>query len=309
MVTYSCEKCNKIFILKGDYTRHMERKFPCIKDESRCIQVIPQISSALPQKSSKSSEELETDEEVKKDDNPIKCYYCKKEYTRRDNLKRHEEYYCKKKKEERLKEENNLKIIEEYNKTIEEQRKLIERLSKRSKIENINNGTINNGTINNTNIVVQFKDDSNLKRFLTEVEKMYIMNKGGLAPNQAFKTLYYNPKRPELHNAYASDTKCNKMMIYDGKTFKISNYKETLQTMINNSIDCIEQIYEEIEETEDDMNKYRYVKKLLDKLNNNQNAKERQSTMEMIVSELKNEPYNCRELILQTHKGMSIITI
>ena len=31
--TYECNKCNKIFTLKGDYTRHMNRKFPCRSEE------------------------------------------------------------------------------------------------------------------------------------------------------------------------------------------------------------------------------------------------------------------------------------
>ena len=29
MVKYICEKCNKIFAAKIDYTRHMNRKKPC----------------------------------------------------------------------------------------------------------------------------------------------------------------------------------------------------------------------------------------------------------------------------------------
>ena len=29
MVAYECKKCKKIFKLKGDYTRHINRKIPC----------------------------------------------------------------------------------------------------------------------------------------------------------------------------------------------------------------------------------------------------------------------------------------
>ena len=208
----------------------------------------------------------------------------------------------------RIENEIRLQHLERAN---EQKDLLIERLARRSKSDQIINNNTNNGTVNNitNNITIQFKDDPTLKRFLTEAEKQLIMSKGGLAPNIAFKTLYYNPNRPQLHQAYASDTKLNKMMIYNGKKFILANYNETLKTMINNSIDCVEQIYEEIEETEDDMYNYRYVKKLLDKLNNNQNSKEREETMALIVSELKNEPYNCRELILQTHGKIRIISI
>ena len=310
MTIYTCNKCSKIFIRKQELERHMERKFSCINEVNRCIQGIPQTSSVLPQNSSvlpqKSSVIPQKKQDGTREDKPLVCKYCEKEYTRSDNLKRHEEQYCKKKREIEITEVNKISKMEEKDKIIEEQNKIIERLSRRAKVENINNGTINNTT---NNIVVQFKDDCNIKRFLTEMEKLQIMRKGGLAPNLAFKTLFYNPSKPELHNAYASDTKLNKMMIYNGKKFIMANYTETLQTMINNIINCVEQIYEEIEETDEDIEKYKNVKKLLDKLNNNQNKLERNETMEMIVGELKNEPYNCRELILKTHKGMSVITI
>jgi uncharacterized C2H2 Zn-finger protein len=57
MVTcYQCIQCEKIFKLKTDYTRHLNRKNPC----------------------------------EKKVPNPYnKCEYCKQKYSRPDNLKRH----------------------------------------------------------------------------------------------------------------------------------------------------------------------------------------------------------------------------
>jgi len=33
MVTYNCEKCNKIFNHKSDYIRHINRKTPCKSDK------------------------------------------------------------------------------------------------------------------------------------------------------------------------------------------------------------------------------------------------------------------------------------
>lgn len=33
MVEYTCEKCNKTFNQKNDYTRHLNRKVPCVADD------------------------------------------------------------------------------------------------------------------------------------------------------------------------------------------------------------------------------------------------------------------------------------
>lgn len=294
MVVYKCDKCSKIFLDKQDHTRHMNRKTSCIKEVLTSFLIKTQESSKNPQISSEKNIEM--------NNKILYCNYCNKTYSRSDNLKRHEQYYCKiKQKNDSLQQDENIKLKLE----LDEQKRLIDKLIKKK--TTINNNNTNNGTINN--IVMKFGDDCDIKRFLTEIEKMQIMSKGGLAPNQAFKMLFYNPNKPQLHNAYATDSKLNKMMVYDGNKFTLTNYKEALQTMIDNSIYCVDQIYDEIDEQQVDMHKYKYVKNLLDKLNNNQNKKEQEETMKLIRDELKNEPYNCRELILKTHNETRVITI
>jgi uncharacterized C2H2 Zn-finger protein len=59
MVGYKCKRCHKIFNMKGDYTRHINRKFLCK----------PVI--------------------VEKNDNQFKCKECNNSYSQKTNLYRH----------------------------------------------------------------------------------------------------------------------------------------------------------------------------------------------------------------------------
>lgn len=314
MVLYKCEKCDKLFSDKQDYNRHKNRKYPCSKEQKTSNSILLQENHSNP---TQIHQPDVNDQTIQKN---FFCKFCKEVFSRIDSLKRHVNNYCKIKKNNDMNDDNKTQKIAELEIKLKEIAHKLEiretnNVNSNNVTNNITNNTNNNITNNNitnnnitNNIVLEFKDDGNLIRFLNKMEKVHIMSKGGLAPNYVFKNIFYNPKRPQLHNAYASDRKLNKMMIYNGTKFIMANYKETLQTMIDNSISCVEQIYEEIEETTDDMDKYKYVKNLLDKLGS-PCKREREATMHLIIDELKNEPYNCRELILQTHNKIQVITI
>jgi enoyl reductase-like protein len=63
MVLYYCDKCNKTFSKRYNYLMHINRKTPC-------------------------SNENENDNE-NEEINELSCKYCNKEFSRKDNLKRH----------------------------------------------------------------------------------------------------------------------------------------------------------------------------------------------------------------------------
>lgn len=74
MPIYTCEKCNKKFKAKGDYTRHIKRKFPCTPENNKEQPVL-------------SVEKIR-----------YKCSYCKQTFTRNASLKRHIDGRCHEKK-------------------------------------------------------------------------------------------------------------------------------------------------------------------------------------------------------------------
>jgi hypothetical protein len=65
MVEYKCDTCKKIFNHKGDYAKHLNRKFPC-------KQVI-----------------IKKNDNVKKNDHDFKCKACDNSYSQKTNLYRH----------------------------------------------------------------------------------------------------------------------------------------------------------------------------------------------------------------------------
>ena len=51
MTIYTCNKCSKIFIRKQELERHMNRKFPCNKEEIQSNNIIAPKSTELAPKS------------------------------------------------------------------------------------------------------------------------------------------------------------------------------------------------------------------------------------------------------------------
>ena len=110
MVLYICSLCNKKFNHKGDYTRHINRKYKC--------KIIPSNNKTLKKLSIKSNV---------KNTNGFECEYCKIIIKRKDNLKRHYKI-CKVKKDNLL-----ISKINDLNIIIEKQNKNIKDLQEKTK--------------------------------------------------------------------------------------------------------------------------------------------------------------------------------
>ena len=101
MVRYICEKCNKIFAAKIDYTRHINRKKPC--DTNRDLQMYI----------SKHNDTVLIPQDTEKKQNELICNYCLKVFSCVSALYRHVRLNCNMKKQEdmcqQLKENEELK--------------------------------------------------------------------------------------------------------------------------------------------------------------------------------------------------------
>jgi len=89
MVTYKCDKCNKIFKHKNDYRRHKNKKRPCIKQNHKI------------------------NHKNHKNDSLFECNLCTKMYSTISNLNRHMKYYCKGNNNDKndLNIQNNIDVI------------------------------------------------------------------------------------------------------------------------------------------------------------------------------------------------------
>ena len=92
MTNYKCNRCNKLYSHKGDYTKHLNRKIPCKT-------ISPIIVSNLVQDSPNQNKKF-------------KCSKCSKTFANKSNLNRHTSRSCKAKLEFKKEYTNrNVKVI------------------------------------------------------------------------------------------------------------------------------------------------------------------------------------------------------
>lgn len=111
MKTYECARCKKVFTLKGDYTRHLNRKIPCTEQLQTVVE-----------NTTKELEKIEQKISVKNE-----CKYCHKSFSRSDALSRHMCRYCK------VKNLQDYSIEQQLKKILDEHKKLVVRIEKLEK--------------------------------------------------------------------------------------------------------------------------------------------------------------------------------
>ena len=127
MSNFICEKCNKKFNRKSHLEQHKNKKYSCenksiiLTDEN----LVPPITSENPPKNSGTGGTVENiirndnlnqenNDEIKSGNKfgyKLECEYCKKTFTRRDNLTRHLNGRCDEKNKQDLKENQINELI------------------------------------------------------------------------------------------------------------------------------------------------------------------------------------------------------
>jgi hypothetical protein len=181
--------------------------------------------------------------------NSLKCEYCNKIFSSRQNKYEHKKNACKLNPKNTNYNINNNKIelLENENKEIkksfEELKELLiknykiypKTLQKINKnlINNSNNTTNNNITNNNNTIInktyVNFNDSINYK-LLTENEIINILNRQLKCLEENIKTAHYDIKYPEHNNILI--IKDNNAYIFDGIKFSAISKDEAIQELI-----------------------------------------------------------------------------
>jgi uncharacterized C2H2 Zn-finger protein len=282
MPNYKCERCLKEFGLKSDYTRHLNKKFPC--------KISPQNSTKIPQKSTQM--ECVTD-------NELKCNYCEKVFSRSDSLNRHISGYCKVKKanDAKMEElmERLIKIEESDKKNKEKIEKLEAENAKYHKI--INNNTqnnINHQTNNNITFKIKAYGTEDTSK-ITVSEYKRIFGRGMNSTPALLEKLHFDKNTPENHNVYISNLRDEYVLMFDGKIWRLKDREDALQQLYEDKSDILETKFEELIERLDEPT-IKMFKRFL-KIKDDDDEK-----IKVIKKELKKVLYENREMVMNTKK-------
>ena len=296
MTKYKCERCNKEFVYKNDYTRHVERKNPC-KEIAQNSTISAQNSTFLKKDTN--------------DENNIVCRYCRKEFSRLFTLNRHIDGYCKAKKANDCKMEElmeKLIKLEEDNKKIHnlEERlgkndKEIEELKKENaKYKKIINNTqnIKIDTLNNTvniNIAPYGQEDLS---YITKKDYQKIFSRANMSVPAFVEQVHFNKNKPENHNVYISNMRADYGLMYDGEQWAIHNKEDLLDNMYEDKtiilLDKFEHQYDSLDEQTKKMFE-RFVKR---------HEKDDDKLKTIVKKELQQILYNKRKMAIETKNSV-----
>jgi uncharacterized C2H2 Zn-finger protein len=227
MVIYTCEKCNKEFNQKSNYLKHINRKKPCISNESNII--------------------------------IYKCEKCNKDFNYKTSYLYHInkinscntvnfEEKCNSLEIELFNLKKDLELLTNKNKELESENKtlnnLVNKCFENNKIiKNTNNNTTNN-TINNITVTLVPFGMENLDD-LTPEEKKTILNAGMFCSVMCAKKLNCNPRLPQYQNIAFTNLRSNDAKIYDkDKTWKTVDKEDLFETVIPRRIDDVNLLIE-----------------------------------------------------------------
>ena len=129
---YQCNKCKKMFNLKGNYSQHLNRKNSCVEINSFQITIPqPEITNLLhcmscnktfSSKYCKDRHEKESNcvFKLKLQDNPLQCYGCLQQFSTKTNRVRHEKNgQCAFKEKQQYTESQVIQVLTQQNKIID----------------------------------------------------------------------------------------------------------------------------------------------------------------------------------------------
>ena len=236
MEFYKCNKCNKEFNRKSNYTSHINRKFLCNKNSITNTDNLV-IENIITNDSNSVNESSVTDKQM------YKCEICHIEFNKKSNYTSH---INKKKKcdNEIVSELKNYKN-EYFNLLIkyeELQNKFID-LNKNNIINNTtnNNNIINNNTNNIINITLtNFGNEKYTK--LTNEEQIRILKSNKQCIANLIKFLHINDRLPEYKNICIKNLRGKGGYLYEGNKWLHCNFENLLMILFKNKINDLEKI-------------------------------------------------------------------
>ena len=185
MPTYICSDCNKSFINKFIYSKHITRKFSCKKEvisslnktiPNKINEITSNLDDAILNPNNSISNPNESNSTSNECDTKMMCCYCLTIFSSKCNLYRHMRLNCKVKKQEDNKKEEiyhqllkEMKELKEENREIRKELDEIKASGKTINNNNPKNCNIHNGDNNNIVIVAHGRED------LDKIDVKYIL--------------------------------------------------------------------------------------------------------------------------------------
>ena len=302
MVRYTCEKCNKIFSAKIDYTRHMNRKKPCNSD----IKLQMNISIH--------NDTVSIPKDTEKKQNELICSYCLKVFSCVSALYRHVRLNCKVKKQQDNKKEEIyqtlLKENEELKNKLNDVTNKLDEVTNEIKqiktsginktINNSKNCNIHNGD-NNIIIIAHGRED------LEKIDVKYILEalkRGTSAIPVITERIHFNQSYPEYQNVYISNMNQKYGMIYNGKEWKLKDKDTIIEDLYEKKFDFLdenfENIYEQLSESQQ-----KAFKRFLDIHEKADMDKQSKKTIDKIKQDLKFLLYNNKKIPIDNYNKIT----
>ena len=264
MVKRYCPKCNAMFNQKSHYDNHIGKKYDCTKsitetklnkniNNAEICGFVQKPCGIMQDENLKLKNNIESIiiEQINQDNN-FSCSHCKKKFSSKSTLNRHQKDNCKVKKNIDIEKENIFKLLLDKDKEkdkkindLEKQNKLL--MNKINKLISLkenkklfktinNNQTITNNISNNQNniIMVNFgKEDLSIideRLFIDKIIKKPMVS-GVKIPDEVLKIIHFNPTYPQLSNIYISDINRDKCMVWEDGEWKLSSIDNMPQIM------------------------------------------------------------------------------
>jgi len=271
MVLYICDLCSKEFNRKGDYVKHINRKY-------KCVQKIVE----KPEKKDNFHGNTKIVKTVKEMANINKNLVVSKDETKKMNDKLFEELIKSNKSTKTL-----IKKIDSLEKEILSMKKIIKDGSSNNIAVNIQNNM--NNTNNNYNLIAFGKEDTS---FLTDKQRKQILMGGLKGIKKYVEMVHCNDDKPEYKNIYISNrkNKDDNVLVYDGSKWKLCD-QQYIDDLRDRGIEFIEDQYENFKDRDDiDPRITKMAKRFIEHMENDENGEKKTK----ISDDLKVLLYNNR---------------
>ena len=338
-MSYTCERCGYTNNLKSNFRRHLQRKI-------ECKPIISNISvDEIYKKYFNNDEKVENEKRIVIAQNDSisaqndslflnNCSHCNRSFKRKSNLVRHLKT-CKNKKE--INEIEN--AVVELQEQLDIQRQLLERKEDEKKAFGIElrrmlkeefmkqmtemmnkkdkemmqliakTGSTNIKQENSNNLFVSVKLNAYDKTdysHITDQDYLECIRRGNMGIPDLIRKLHFNPDKPENHNIYINNIKSNYIKLFNGMKWDHRLQYETINMMVQDNANIIEDKIEEWYDTNHEFSKAKY-KEILDKyprfLNRLTDSK---YVGKKVEEEVKLTLFNFRDMIIQNNKRLRL---
>ena len=246
MSSYKCDICNFSTNLKSNYERHLKttkhQKRIIENDNNSLLKKQKRIKN--PPKPSKTLQNSLQNPPV--NDKVFGCKYCGKEFSRKDNLRRHIENRCKAASENVYYKKMFIEMKNELIKEKQDFKKQISLLLE--KVGNTTNNTTHNTTNNTTtnitqNIQLNSYGSENMKHITDSLKTQMLKIPYHMIPKM-IEAVHFNDDMPENKNISMSNVRDNKVKIFSNNKWIYRDKDETINDLVEGKYFILENHYE-----------------------------------------------------------------